>query len=142
MVATRTARIACFWIVVSLLAWAGIGCIPKDDPGVPDSGNVGPGVDSGVAFLSLDGLTHDFGSVVSSATSMPVQVTVTNAGSGPSGTIAIAISGADAADFAVASDACGGQPLAAGSRSRRAHRASSRCRFIRAPPVRRSRRSP
>ena len=115
MVATRTARIACFWIVVSLLAWAGIGCIPKDDPGVPDSGIVGPGVDSGVAFLSLDGITHDFGSVVSGATSMPVQVTVTNSGSGPSGTIAIAISGADAADFAVASDACGAQPLAAGA---------------------------
>ncbi len=116
MVATRRTSIACFWmVIVGVLASAAIGCIPKDDPGIPDSGEVVPGADSGAPFLSLDAIAHEFGSVVSGATSMPVQVTVTNSGSAPSGAVAVAISGPDAADFGVASDGCSGQPIAVGA---------------------------
>lgn len=50
--------------------------------------------------------THDFGTVVVGATSVPVTVTLTNAGSTPTGAPTVALSGPDSVEFAIQDDGC------------------------------------
>src|SRR5262249_8376647 len=57
----------------------------------------------------------DFGSVAIGQTSVTIKLVVTNGGATPTGVISAALSGPDAAQFAIASNACAGQPLAPGA---------------------------
>lgn len=78
-----------------------------DDLGGDDGG--------GSAVLTADRTSIDYGSVVANTMSAPVAVTVRNDGSGASGALTVALGGADAGSYAIATDGCSGQTLDAGA---------------------------
>ncbi len=75
-------------------------------------GDGGPDLDAGNARLVLDKTTQDFGTVVTGTTSAPASFTVTNSGTVASGALTVALGGADAGLFALASNGCAGMTLA------------------------------
>lgn len=58
------------------------------------------------AVLSISPTTFDFGSVVNGSTSGQQTFTVTNSGQGSSGTVAVAVGGANQSDFVIDSTTC------------------------------------
>jgi hypothetical protein len=85
---------------------------PPPDVG-PDAGDDDDGGDT--AEIAIDGTPHDFGAVDVGSRSEAWSVTATNEGTHPTGPIAVEVVGANAEDFEVAADGCGGNPLAAGA---------------------------
>jgi len=71
---------------------------------------LGEGITSGT--LAIDPTAQPFGLVVMPASSSDQTFTVTNTGEGSSGTIATALVGTDAANFAITADGCKGHILA------------------------------
>ena len=72
-----------------------------------------PMTDGGPSALGIDRATQDFGPVAIGQTSAAATLTITNTGTGPTGTLATAITGAQASVFTVAENTCQGQTLAA-----------------------------
>lgn len=73
------------------------------DGGVTDGGSAG--VDGG---LSATPASHDFGTVPLTTTSAPFLFTISNSSADPTGTLSVAITGAQASQFTVASNSCTG----------------------------------
>lgn len=71
----------------------------------------GTGVSSDA--LTIAPTSHDFGNVVMSQPSTPVTLTVTNTGSAVTGALSASLSGSDMSQFAIGSNGCNGQTLAA-----------------------------
>ena len=87
--------------------------------GAMDDGGVDAGMDAGT--IETDGglgaapASHDFGSVATGTTSSTFTFTITNASSNPSGTLSVALSGANAAVFRMPTNTCTGTLGAGGS---------------------------
>ena len=79
--------------------------------GAPGSTLAGAGT---LAHLVLTPAGHDFGDVRKGNASTPFSFVVSNDGTATSRALAVAVAGADAADFATANDTCTGQTLVAG----------------------------
>lgn len=67
------------------------------------------------AMLSVDKATHDFGNVVVNSMSSATNLTVTNPGGLPTGTLAVSFASTPDGQFAAVSDACSGATLAPGA---------------------------
>jgi len=68
--------------------------------------------------LELGGVSHAFGSVPVGTQSQSRRFTLSNMGDGPTGTLAVALSGANAAEFAIVGDDCTGLALQAAASCR------------------------
>jgi len=64
--------------------------------------------------LTIAPSSKDFGPVVQNGTSSDATFTITNSGGAPTSALAVAISGSDAASFALGTDGCSGTALTAG----------------------------
>jgi hypothetical protein len=70
------------------------------------------GTGAGAGVLSISPAMKDFGSVEVGSMSAPSTFTVTNTGTAQSGAVTVALSGSDAAHFALSPDLCTGKTLA------------------------------
>jgi len=113
---TRTPTLYGCFVVLCLLGACGEAKVAGSDASIVDTGipdgestdDASPG-----ASLSVDKDSHDFGAVNSGSVSSATSFTVGNAGPEATGALGVEISGDDAGQFTVVSDACDGATLAA-----------------------------
>jgi hypothetical protein len=114
------------WLIVAIMVpvVAGSGCssprlhVQTGDGSTPEAAMPAP--DGGADQVSSGGLqvspsSADFGSVPIGQASATVKIVVTNGGATATGSVAAVLSGPDAAQFAITSNACAGQLLTTGS---------------------------